>query len=46
VLCKAPIVISALQSAYCHQCFAMCLLSSVLCKAPVVIIASQSTLKK
>jgi hypothetical protein len=29
VLCKAPIVISDLQSAYCHQCFAKRLLSSL-----------------
>jgi hypothetical protein len=49
-ICKVPMVISALQSNYCHQflqstycyqCFAMCLLSSVLCKVPIVISALQ-----
>jgi len=43
VLYKAPIVISALQSTYCHKCFAKYLSSSVLYKAPIVINALQNT---
>jgi len=39
---KVPIVISALQCAYCHQCFAKHLLLSVLCNVPIVISALQS----
>ena len=45
-ICKAPIVISILQSASCHQHFVKCLLSSAFCKAPLVINASQSKSKE
>jgi hypothetical protein len=45
MLCNTPIVISTLQSACCHQCFAKRVLSSALCNAPIVIVGGQSKLK-
>jgi len=41
-ICKLPVVISALQIAYCYNRFAKCVLSSALCKVPIFIINLQS----